>query len=349
MEQCVLAVANPYITHTPVIANMLSILQTNPNTESWIANHFVNIFINRDGIFDNFYDRNMFFYGCPWLQVNQIRREVVLRICHRITDYVKALLAEGFYVYAVGNTEYIPAYRNKRYWAHNLLIYGYDDELQLFYISDFFVNGRYERATCSYDELEMALQTSNMNRHFVNLIYGIKLKEIEYVFELDWLNEMLKEHLNSENLFCKYRTRQDEEYYSNKEGNKYYHFAFSEMKTKYYFGISYYDKISEMILDNSPKLMRPLDLIYEHKLMMSNRVEFLHQNGYLAGEDYILLSKECKRLIDKTLVLRNLWIKYRMTMGSLNSTKSLKRVYDYALESKNLDIEFTKHLISCTN
>ena len=95
--------------------------------------------------------------------------------------------------------------------------------------------------------------------------------------------------------------------------------------------------------------MRPLDLIYEHKLMMSNRVEFLHQNGYLAGEDYILLSKECKRLIDKTLVLRNLWIKYRMTMGSLNSTKSLKRVYDYALESKNLDIEFTKHLISCTN
>lgn len=200
MEQCVLAVANPYITHTPVIANMLSILQTNPNTESWIANHFVNIFINRDGIFDNFYDRNMFFYGCPWLQVNQIRREVVLRICHRITDYVKALLAEGFYVYAVGNTEYIPAYRNKRYWAHNLLIYGYDDELQLFYISDFFVNGRYERATCSYDELEMALQTSNMNRHFVNLIYGIKLKEIEYVFELDWLNEMLKEHLNSENL-----------------------------------------------------------------------------------------------------------------------------------------------------
>ena len=98
MKQCVLPVAKPYITHTPVIANMLSILQTNPNTESWIANHFVNIFINRDGIFDNFYDRNMFFYGCPWLQVNQIRREVVLRICHRITDYVKALLAEGFYV-----------------------------------------------------------------------------------------------------------------------------------------------------------------------------------------------------------------------------------------------------------
>ena len=188
-----------------------------------------------------------------------------------------------------------------------------------------------------------------MNRHFVNLIYGIKLKEIEYVFELDWLNEMLKEHLNSENLFCKYRTRQDEEYYSNKEGNTYYHFSFSEMKAKYYFGISYYDKISEMVLDNSPKLMRPLDLIYEHKLMMSNRIEFLHQNGYLAGEDYLMLSEECKRLIDKALVLRNLWIKYRMTMGNLDSTKSLKRVYDYVLESKNLDIEFTKHLILCTN
>lgn len=53
--------------------------------------------------------------------------------------------------------------------------------------------------------------------------------------------------------------------------------------------------------------------------------------------------------IDKALVLRNLWIKYRMTMGNLDSTKSLKGVYDYVLESKNLDIEFTKHLILCTN
>ena len=57
MGQCVLPVSKPYITHTPVIANMLSILQTNPNTESWIANHFVNIFINKDRIFDNFYDK----------------------------------------------------------------------------------------------------------------------------------------------------------------------------------------------------------------------------------------------------------------------------------------------------
>lgn len=347
MGQCVLPVSKPYITHTPVIANMLSILQTNPNTESWIANHFVNIFINKDRIFDNFYDRNMFFYGCPWLQVNQIRREVVLRICHRITDYVKALLSEGFYVYATGNTEHIPAYHSEHYWAHNLFIYGYDDELQLFYISDFFINGKYERAICSYDELEMALQTSNMNRHFVNLIYGIKLKEIDYVFELDWLNEMLNEHLNSENLFCKYRTRQDEEYYSNKEGNKYYHFSFSEIETKYYFGISYYDKITEMILDNSSKLMRPLDLIYEHKVMMSKRVEFLYQNGYLDVEDYLSLSEECKRLSDKTIVLRNLWIKYRMSMANTNSSGLLKRVYNHILESKNLDIEFTKRLISC--
>lgn len=252
MKQCVLPVAKPNITHTPVIANMLSILQTNPNTESWIANHFVNIFINNDGIFDNFYDRNMFFYGCPWLQVNQIRREVVLRICHRITDYVKALLAEGFYVYAAGNTEHIPAYHNKHYWTHNLFVYGYDDELQLFYISDFFVNGKYERATCSYDELELALQTSNMNRYFVNLIYGIKLKEIEYVFEVELLREMLNEHLESKNLFCKYRTRQDEEYYSNKCGNTYNHFSYAEMKSRYYFGLSLYDKVLEMLTTIHP-------------------------------------------------------------------------------------------------
>jgi|GEM_PF-4522648 hypothetical protein len=121
------------------------------------------------------------------------------------------------------------------------------------------------------------------------------------------------------------------------------------MKTKYYFGISYYDKISEMILDNSPKLMRPLDLIYEYKVMMSSRVEFLDQNGYLDGKDCLSLFEECKRLVDETLVARNLWIKYRMTMGNPSSSKLLKKVYDHVLESQNLDIEFTKHLILCTN
>ena len=347
MKQCVLPVAKPNITHTPVIANMLSILQTNPNTESWIANHFVNIFINNDGIFDNFYDRNMFFYVCLWLQVNQIRREVVLRICHRITDYVKALLAEGFYVYAAGNTEHIPAYHNKHYWTHNLFVYGYDDELQLFYISDFFVNGKYERATCSYDELELALQTSNMNRYFVNLIYGIKLKEIEYVFEVELLREMLNEHLESKNLFCKYRTRQDEEYYSNKCGNTYNHFSYAEMKSRYYFGLSLYDKVLEMLNNNSSKLKRPLDLLYEHKIMMNSRIEYMNQNGYISNEDYIALSEKCEKLIYKTLLARNLWIKYSMTIGNTNSSELLKKIYNYVLESKNMDKEFTKYLMSC--
>ena len=129
----ILPVENPVITHDPPAANLFSILGTNPNTESWIMNHFVNIYIHKDEIFDNFYDRNAFFYGCPWIQVVQIRREIVLRICSRIIDYVKALIDEGFYIYCMGNTEHISAYHNTEYWAHNFMIYGYDDTSQTFF------------------------------------------------------------------------------------------------------------------------------------------------------------------------------------------------------------------------
>ena len=150
-----------------------------------------------------------------------------------------------------------------------------------------------------------------------------------YVFEVELLREMLNEHLESKNLFCKYRTRQDEEYYSNKCGNTYNHFSYAEMKSRYYFGLSLYDKVLEMLNNNSSKLKRPLDLLYEHKIMMNSRIEYMNQNGYISNEDYIAMSEKCEKLIYKTLLARNLWIKYSMTIGNTNSSELLKKIYNY--------------------
>ena len=341
----ILSVAAPIITHDPPIANLFSILGTAPNTESWIMNHFVNLYIHKDEIFDNFYDRNAFFYGCPWIQVVQIRREIVLRICSRIVDYVKALIDEGFYVYCMGNTEYIPAYHNDRYWAHNLMVYGYDDMSQTFYLSDFFENGRYTRKTCSYEELEKALQTAQMNRHFVNLIYGMKLKEIEYKFEVDMLLEKLTDYLGSVNLFCKYRTRMDEEFYSNKGGDAYYYFSYAEMKDIYFFGLSFYDKLADMAEKKSSRLKRPLDLLYEHKLLMSRRLEFLWKNRYMTDSDYDKLKRACDEIVKLSLIARNKYLKDQIR-SSASSQRSLK---ERILEVQEKDRIWTEALIQGLN
>jgi len=341
----ILPVADSIITHDPPIANLFSVLKTNPNTKSWIANHFVNLYIHKDDIFDNFYDRNAFFYGCPWIQVIQIRREILQRLCEHIIDYIKVLLNEGFYVYAVGNTEHIPAYHNNQYFAHNLMIYGYDDSSKEFYISDFFVNGKYSRKKCSYDELEKALQTAEMNRHFVNLIYGIKLKEIEYKFEVDLLLENLTDHLKSTNLFCKYKTRQDEEFYSNKGGNNYNYFSYAEMKKLYYFGLSYYDKLAEMAERKSKKLKRPLDLAYEHKLLMEKRIDFIYQNKYISQFYYDDLKKMCESIKTNSLMIRNGYIKYQLSQ----SNSFLERIKDKILVMKEGDFALTEKLIEALN
>lgn len=340
-----LPVENPIITHDPPIANLFSILGTEPNTESWVMNHFVNLYIHKDEIFDNFYDRNAFFYGCPWIQVVQIRREIVLRICSRIIEYVKALIDEGSYVYCMGNTEYISAYHNDRYWAHNLMVYGYDDVSQTFYLSDFFENGKYTRATCSYEELEKALQTAQMNRHFVNLIYGMKLKEIEYKFEVDMLLEKLTDYLGSVNLFCKYRTRMDEEFYSNKGGNAYYYFSYAEMKDLYYFGLSFYDKLADMAEKKSLRLKRPLDLLYEHKLLMSRRLDFLWNNRYVRDSDYDKLKRTCDDMVRLSLIARNKYLKDQIR-SSASSQKSLK---ERILEVQEKDRIWTEALIRALN
>lgn len=340
-----LPVENPIITHDPPIANLFSILGTEPNTESWVMNHFVNLYIHKDEIFDNFYDRNAFFYGCPWIQVVQIRREIVLRICSRIIEYVKALIDEGFYIYCMGNTEYISAYHNDRYWAHNLMVYGYDDVSQTFYLSDFFENGKYTRAACSYEELEKALQTAQMNRHFVNLIYGMKLKEIEYKFEVDMLLEKLTDYLGSVNLFCKYRTRMDEEFYSNKGGNAYYYFSYAEMKDLYYFGLSFYDKLADMAEKKSLRLKRPLDLLYEHKLLMSRRLDFLWNNRYMRDSEYDKLKRTCDDMVRLSLIARNKYLKDQIR-SSASSQKSLK---ERILEVQEKDRIWTEALIRALN
>ena len=51
----ILPVENPIITHRPrTTANLFSILGMEPNTESWVMNHFVDLYIHKDERFENF-------------------------------------------------------------------------------------------------------------------------------------------------------------------------------------------------------------------------------------------------------------------------------------------------------
>lgn len=59
----------------------------------------------------------------PLVSSNQIHSEAVSGMRMRIIGYAKALLDEGFYVYAAGNTEHILVYHNEHYRAHKMFVY----------------------------------------------------------------------------------------------------------------------------------------------------------------------------------------------------------------------------------
>jgi len=341
MKKNILQISKPIITHTPPIANLFSILGNNSNTLDWIMNNYINIYIHKDGFFDNFYDRNMFFHGCPWIEVIQIRREIIEKICDNIIDYVKALIDEGYYVYSVGNTEFIAAYNIDHYFSHNLMIYGYDDWEKKFYISDFFFGGKYSQNQCSYDELEKSLLTAKVDRYFINLTYGIKLKKIDFVFEMELVREFLEDHLNSANLFVKNKTRQEEEYYSYIGENHYNYFSFSKMQPMYFFGISYYNKIIEMITNNSNRLKRPLDLLLEHKVLMSKRLDFFQKNKYINDNDFSTLKNDCDELMSISSLLLTAYVK-----NSIYPSNDLNdRMISIASTAKDLEEKFTEKLL----
>ena len=344
MDKNILPIYNTSITHSPPIANLFSILGTNQNTNGWVMNNFVNIYIHRNGIFDNFYDRNTFFHGCPWIQVVQTRKEIVELTYVFMIDYIKMLLKNDFYVYVVIDTQYIKAYNGNHPKGHNAFVYGFDDNEKEFFISDFASNGKYGTIKCSYEEMEVALRKSNMNDSFVYLIYGMKLKKIEYKFEVDVLIEKIEDYLHSTNLFCKYKTRQEEEFYSYKGDNCYYYFSYAEMKDFYFFGLSYYDKILEMIVSKSTKLLRPLDLLYEHKLLMIDRLRFLQDNNYLSLNDYNNLSNDCEELLQQSLIIRNLHIKSLISGKETESEKIKRKIVSLKEKDEYFMMRFSKFL-----
>lgn len=282
----ILKMSYPHIETFPMYANILSILEGNGIGEQWILNNFIETYNNDTDLV--FYDYN--YYMCPYLNIEMISKKFLEKKDLNITDTIIENIEDNKYAYFIVNTAYIPAYRSQQGYPHDMFVYGYSNEENLFYIADCFAGGRYAYKTCTFRELEMAVsKISGDNELWFNgCLYFISLMEADYIFSHSRVVRSMQDYLQGKPVTCwncdNLHGRSDID--------------------KWKFGIDTYEFLNEKVSTLNVDISRAnqiFTLLWDHKKQMCRIIEYLKLEKFY---------DDMTELMEKAKILRNLYLKY---------------------------------------
>lgn len=290
-------------------AKALAILSTTKEYLPWFYNNYIQLCCKID--FHTVHDVPLDFYlplkkDCnyylnnPLLFSQVIRKSVVETMGQDIVAFFKNCLDRGFYIDTFLNELYIPeriGYRRSDYFHDNLL-YGYDDEREVFYLAGYSQFSTFVASICTYNELRMAYASCPEELWYKCIyLYHIELDQggaeagERFSFDIGLFKLSLSDYLHSINSSQCYAT-------------------FNNPTQRMKFGLEIYDSLIENFSTNLFwEDLRPLHILWEHKKGWMDRVSYLHGQGFLNSSDYERVMPQFEYLCEKSLQTRNLQIK----------------------------------------
>ena len=132
----ILRVHDPLSTTYSHSANTLAIIGNDEGIHPWLMNCFIQIFGSKEDFLDY---QDFGFMECPIKHTQHIGLDLVKKGWTHMTEFIRYIIQMDYYVYAEMNVSKIKLYNNfKLPFAHDVLIYGYDDEKKEYSIADFF-------------------------------------------------------------------------------------------------------------------------------------------------------------------------------------------------------------------
>lgn len=308
-DKVVLQVKYPMITSFTTDAHMLAILNNYPITEEWIFNNYINLWGEKlDDIDEQLYIRFGSWFirkSCPYFKINTYYKEFFESIKCNIIEFIISKIQLGRYLNISYDQFYIPNSPKymKYHFQHQLLIYGYDKTLKTFYIADFYASSRYSFENASFDSVELAIINSLNLDNF--LCDEIEFYYTNYKFNNDFLYNSLNNLLHSKN-----NVLQNENIFiSDIEIQRI-------QENKYTFGMENYNLLKNTLLgllngNNKFNDVKPLHIIFQHKVIMSERLKFLAKKKLINPNDDII--NEYVNLQNISNLCRNLFMKYQVT------------------------------------
>ena len=112
-------------------AHTLAILANEKNNKDWLMNCFIQIFGGENDFLDY---QDFGFMECPLIHTQHIGIDMVDIGWKNRLDFVKMAIINNYYIYAEMNVSKINAYEINKPFAHDALVYGFDEENKRFLI-----------------------------------------------------------------------------------------------------------------------------------------------------------------------------------------------------------------------
>lgn len=339
----ILNVKYPTITTYTQHAHLLAILENEPRAKTWIYSNYIQIYANKElntNSWADFYFPMPYeirpFELCKWLEVQKNSEEYVTKNYDNIVKYVTDMLKENYYVHMMVNYRYLSRSRfskSNEDRRHDILIYGYDDEIRTFYCADFmFETSKYTFSECTFDELNAAYNNCFVRErpsYLNHNIYSYRLKmECDYEYHYKNIIFWIKKYLNCET----------PEYWN---GYNYCN------KESIVWGISCYDALlqSLLILGDDVIDVRLYYLLKDHKKMMIERLKYLVASfpkidGCISEYEAIYFSIS---------VIVNMILKYNLTFERVIIKKIVEKLKEMKNREYKVLFEIAEYLEDANN
>lgn len=316
----------------------------------WFINNYINIACLKEKSPTGtiFFDSDLnepdnIFYKCPFLKFQKFSLSDIGFISkHNITNFIKSQIDNNNFVsfiidrYFLKRLGYI--YINS---YHNIMIYGYDDINQLFFIGDNSNTGKYKTdIQCTFAEIAQAYDTIGDD------IYLIRVeKNNDYHLNIRQIITLLDLYINPDKNKIIYNTQK-----------------------QCVFGIDIYDTFAshyDYVMDTGDLTYfnHGISVIYNHKKLMKFRLRYLMENNIINNGK---LYTSYNDIEEKILMIKNRQLKYMLTHNidllkrNANDLKDIKEQEysiltqmiaelktaeaNYSLITKNYEIQYDTYI-----
>ena len=344
MSKKLLPVSYPMITSWQWHATLFSIIGDDEKAKNWIFSNYIQlrcynieeIFTGDEMLLADMMPGSSCFKECPYLLFSLMTKEQVESYCGDIITFIKKTIDLNGYVYGVFDEAKILCDSGVDYkFPHELFIFGYDDEKEEFNVGDFTFGQHYSYTTVSYEDVKRGYEiiTASEDHMFKDDykgrrgLYVIQKNTDALYYELDtsYIKDTLIEYLEAKDTKNHFRMMRN---------------RFSDTV----FGVDVYRALFEQIkkqlsTDDLDFDIRALHLVYDHKVLMIERLKYMMEKSYMDYDSDIL--QEYNEVVKLMLTARNLLIKCSVT----GNVDCIDRFEKYLSEAKNKEVEVLSKVV----
>ncbi len=315
MEQKILQTKKPEITCYTAYGLLFSVLPD--SMIPWIHNNFIQLRYSKGWDIVTFDNHHLLLSHCPSISFRTLPKYIITKgFSGDIKKLIIEAINENEYVFLYVDRFYIKAaqwFYQKQHMYHEVFIYGYDLEKDIVYLADNLQNGKFVFAECSFCEIEQSYNSIDSRYDFMTDVGVLSVNpEVKSYINIKQIADGLERYLESKDTF-------DVRYEQPCE-----------------FGLQVAEVIRNKLLlcSNGDVDLRPFHLLYEHKLLMKQRVEYLSEYGYLMEGS--VNTSDFETLASEFFLLRNIVMKYNLLKNRQMLNDVIVKLDDLCLREKIL-------------